>query len=98
MPRKRDSLLPNQMKAARYALGLSQEQLAKKAGVHSQSVKRWEIRDGTGLDHNRASGMHRILAFYRHAGIEIQRRAITIPDSVTRPEKQTEAQFHSVRE
>jgi len=34
-----------QIKAARALLGVSQVQLARRAGVHANSVKYWEARD-----------------------------------------------------
>jgi transcriptional regulator with XRE-family HTH domain len=63
------------IKAARAALGWTQEDLARRANLHPKTVAYWEARDGS----ERASGA---LAAIRHAfaqvGIVIDGRSIRI--------------------
>ncbi len=60
MTKKIRALTPNQLKAARHGLGLSQDQLAVEAGVHPNSVWRWENVNGSGLEHAKSGSMDKI--------------------------------------
>lgn len=59
-----------QIRAARAALGWSQEDLAQRAGLHPKSIGYWE-HAAPAEPRRRAMAPERIVAAFRAAGVEI---------------------------
>ena len=68
---------PNQLRAARAGLRMSQADLAARAGVHPKSLARWEGMNGP-LPPQEASGtIAKLEAALRDAGARIEGQGVT---------------------
>lgn len=70
-------LSARQIRAARALLGISAEQLARKAGVGSTTIKRFEL--SAGVPPSRSGTLDRVKAALEEAGIEFVGDPITSP-------------------
>lgn len=64
------TISPRQCRAARFWLGLTQRELAAKAGIEVQTVMRFEL--GRGTPHK--ATMLALMVFFLQAGIQIDER------------------------
>ena len=69
----------NQIRAARGALGWSQEDLASRAGIHAKAVQYWEHMSVVSQSQAQGRAPTRMLAAFKSAGVEVTaepRRAV----------------------
>ncbi len=61
----------NQIRAARAALGWSQEELAGRAGIHAKSTCYWERMGAISPRQARGWALERMLAAFASAGVDV---------------------------